>query len=292
MLGSEARRRRTSGAEPGLDLDERAAASWERANIGESAGSDEERSQKALVSGRREDAQLSGAQTLQLHEVADDLFERRDPVAQSGGVLITQTVGKVAQAAAEARKRSAEQKSVEFNGRRAFERSRCELRAAPASDRAPNRRGRRHDDAFSVQAEVDVAIGARASRVRGRPERMDQTQLLDGRFELRAELAPFDSLERCECSLDGRPLALGAEVGTQAGTQVAGLADVEDLIAGPAEEVDPRTRGRAVGEVSLPVDAAAARRGKLAQISNRSRAAFLREPDEGDEDLRGRLRVG
>lgn len=67
MLRSEARRRRTGSAQARLDLDDRAAPAWERANVGEPSGSHEERSQEALVGGRREDTQLSGAQPVQLH---------------------------------------------------------------------------------------------------------------------------------------------------------------------------------------------------------------------------------
>ena len=81
MLRSETRSRRASSAHTRLDLDHRAAASRERANIGEPPRSDEERSREALAGGRRENAQLGGAQPLQLHEVSDDLLERRDPIA-------------------------------------------------------------------------------------------------------------------------------------------------------------------------------------------------------------------
>jgi hypothetical protein len=137
MLRSETRRRRTGGAQARLDLDDRAAPAWERANVGEPSGGDEDRSQEALVGGRREDTQLSGAQTLQLYEVADYVLEGCDAIAQPGRVLVAEAVGQVAQSAAEACKRSAEQKSIELHGRGTFERPGGQLRAATASDRAP-----------------------------------------------------------------------------------------------------------------------------------------------------------
>lgn len=137
MLRSQTRRGRASGAHARLDLHDRAAASCERANVGEPPGSDKERSEKALVAGRREHTELGGAQPLQLHEVADDLFEGGDPIAQPGGVLVAEAIGEVAQSAAKARERSAEQKSIELHCRGTFERSGGQLRAATASNRTP-----------------------------------------------------------------------------------------------------------------------------------------------------------
>ena len=138
MLRSETRRRRTDGAQARLDLDDRAAPAWERANVGKPPGSDEERSQEALVGGRSENTQLGRAQPLQHHEVADDVLEGCDAIPQPGRVLVAEAVGQVAQSAAEAWKRSAEQKSIELHRRRAFERSGRQLGPATASDRAPS----------------------------------------------------------------------------------------------------------------------------------------------------------
>ena len=150
MLRRETRRRRAGGAHARLDLDDRTAASWERANLGDPPGGYEERLEEALVTGRREQTQLGGAQPLQVHEVADDLLERRDPIAQPGGVLVAKASGEVAQSAAETWERSAEWKSIELDRRRAVERSGGQLRSATASNRASGRRRRRHDDAASL----------------------------------------------------------------------------------------------------------------------------------------------
>src|SRR5207253_2732737 len=72
----------------------------------------------------------------------------------------------------------------------------------------------------------------------------------------------------------------------------ARAADVEDDVAGAVEQVDAGPRRRAEGEVSLVPDASRACGGERDEICDRSRAAFLREADQRQQDFRGCLRVG
>ena len=140
--------------------------------------------------------------------------------------------------------------------------------------------------------EVRVAVGPQPAGVGGRAQLADEPQLLDRGLELRAEHAPLDPLERGERGLDGRTLPLRPEVRPQPGPQVAGAAHVEHLVSRAAEAVDAGPGRRAERERALLVGAANARRREPLEVGHGGRAAFLREADERDEDLRRRLRVG
>ena len=120
--------------------------------------------------------------------------------------------------------------------------------------------------AGAAAAEVDVAVGARAARVRGRAQLAQQAQLLERGLELRAEDAPLDPLERAERRLDRRPLPLGAEVRPQPCPQVARAADVEHLVVPVAEEVDAGRGGAPATSERLP----ARRRARGAESSTSS----------------------
>jgi hypothetical protein len=58
------------------------------------------------------------------------------------------------------------------------------------------------------------------------------------------------------------------------------------------EEVDAGQRRRAERERPLPVDAASPRRRQLEQVGDGAGTALLREPDQMEQDLRSRLRIG
>ena len=58
-----------------------------------------------------------------------------------------------------------------------------------------------------------------------------------------------------------------------------------------AEEVDAGQRRRAERERALAVDAAPPRRRQLDEVGDRARAALLRETDQLEQDLGGRLRI-
>src|SRR4051812_3264956 len=92
--------------------------------------------------------------------------------------------------------------------------------------------------------------------------------------------------------LDRRALAVAAEVRAQARAQVASAADVERLVVPVAEQVDAGPRRRALGEATLAVDAALARRRERAQLGQPPRAELLRKADQAHEHLGRRLRVG
>ncbi len=72
-----------------------------------------------------------------------------------------------------------------------------------------------------------MAVGARAARVRRRPQLAEKPQLLERRLELGARLAPLDPLERAERRLDGGPLPLAGEVRAEARAQLPRAADVQ-----------------------------------------------------------------
>ena len=59
-----------------------------------------------------------------------------------------------------------------------------------------------------------------------------------------------------------------------------------------AEQVDARRGRRAEREVPLPVHLAHTWRGEVREIRDRLGSTFLREPEQPDENLRGRLCVG
>src|SRR5205823_1555887 len=82
-----------------------------------------------------------------------------------------------------------------------------------------------------------------------------------------------------------------AEVGAQPRTQVACPAHVEQLLVPVVEEVHARPRRRAVRELALVPHAPRPRRCERDELGDGPRAAFLREPDQREQHLCGRLRV-
>ena len=133
-----------------------------------------------------------------------------------------------------------------------------------------------------------MAVGARAARVRRRPQVAEEPQLLERRLELGARLAPLDPLERPERRLHGGPLPLAGEVRAEARAQLPRAADVERHPTGAPEHVDAGARRRARDERALRVQAPRARGGELDEVGQRAGAPLLGEPDQDDEDLRGR----
>ena len=169
---------------------------------------------------------------------------------------------------------------------------RGELRACACSRSARARRLRDGSPAGSAAREVDVPVGPPRSRVRRRAELAKQPELLERSLELRAELAPLDPLERAERGLDGRSLAVAGEVRAEPRAEVARLADVEHGVVAVAEEIDARRRRRPRDERALRVQPACPRRGQLDEVGDRPGAALLREPEQRDQDLGRRERVG
>ncbi len=160
---------------------------------------------------------------------------------------------------------------------RAARRARLRLRSGPHSvgsgettQRAPRLR------------QVCVAVRARATRVRRRPELPQQPELLQRRLELRAELAPLDPLERAERGLDRRPLPLAREVRAQTRAQVAGTADVEDLAVPVAEEVHAGAPGRLCDQSALAVQSTRPRCGELREIADGTCPALLSQADQSE----------
>ena len=123
-------------------------------------------------------------------------------------------------------------------------------------------------------------------------ELADQTELFERRLELGAEDAPLDPVEREQRGFDRRALGLALEVGTKACSQVARAADVEHLVLAVAEEVHTGPRRCAADQRALAVHAALARSGQRAQVGYALGSQLLREPDQVEQDLGGRLGVG
>ena len=101
-----------------------------------------------------------------------------------------------------------------------LERARGDAGAAAALQRPVRRRLLRHDDGSPRTREVDVAVGPRRARVRGRTQLAQQPQLLQRRFELRADDAPLDRARRPRAP--PRPTAAAAPSGSTSAVARAG----------------------------------------------------------------------
>jgi len=84
----------------GLDFEASPHTARERANGGNPSARDEDRPRETGVDRRDDQAAACAAQTVQAAKGRDDLLERADPVAQTGGVLVPPAVGKVTQTSA------------------------------------------------------------------------------------------------------------------------------------------------------------------------------------------------
>jgi hypothetical protein len=87
-------------------------------------------------------------------------------------------------------------------------------------------------------------------------------------------------------------LPLAAEVGAEPGPQVAGATDVEHLALATEEEIDAGAGRRAEREVPLVEQPPCSRGRQGRKVRDRARAALLREPDQCEQQLGGRARVG
>ena len=137
-----------------------------------------------------------------------------------------------------------------------------------------------------------MAIGPRAARVRRRPELPQEPQLVERGLELAATGLPVDLRQRTERRLDSRPLPLAGEVRAEPGAEVARAPDVQRLAVRVAEHVGARRRRCLRDERALGVEAAGPRRRQLDEVGHRLGPALLREADQGDQDLGGRLCIG
>src|SRR5262249_61592601 len=104
----------------------------------------------------------------------------------------------------------------------------------------------------------------------------------------RARPPPPEPPARGGCRRHRRPLPVAREVRPQAGPQVARTADVEDLVVAAEEEVDAWTSRRAVREVPLVEQTPRTRCGQRGQVGDGVRTAFLRQPDQREQQLAGR----
>ena len=268
------------------DLDGRGRALRDEALRRDASTRDRIGAYEAGAPGRHDDACAQAPEALQLPEGGDRLLERREAVAETRRVLEALVAG-------ESREPRAERHDGRLDVVRlvAVERPRRTTRDALRGERPEARRLVRDAPARSAAPEVDVAVGARAARVRRRPQVAEEPQLLERRLELRARLAPLDPLERAERRLDGGPLPLAGEVRAEARAELPRAADVERHPAGAPEHVDAGARRRARDERALRVQSPRARSGELDEVGQRAGAPLLGEPDQDDEDLRRRAGV-
>src|SRR5262249_54228966 len=138
-------------------------------------------------------------------ELAADVLERRDAVAQSRRVLEAQLAGDPAELGPQLRQRVVDR--LPFD---ALQGAGGELGAPAPLERAERTRLRAADARVAATAQIDVAIGAHRARVRRRPQLADQPELLERRLELRPGDTPLDARERAERRLDRGALAVGA----------------------------------------------------------------------------------
>ena len=137
-----------------------------------------------------------------------------------------------------------------------------------------------------------MSIRPGAPRVRRRSELAKKHELVERSLELAPAELPVDARERAERRLDGGPLAAAREVRAQPGAKIPGAPDVERLPACVTEDVRPGRGGCQGDERALSLQASGPRRRQLDEIGDRLGAALLREPDQRDQDLCGRLGVG
>ena len=152
--------------------------------------------------------------------------------------------------------------------------------SAPTTHRSPRRT--RYDAALGRTARAFA--GGRSSRMRRSSSSAASSSDPSSRHSTRSS-APSAA------STAGRWRSPG-EVRAQPRTQVARLPDVEHGLVAVAEEVDARGRRRAGDERTPRVQPARPRRRELDDIGECRGAALLGEPEQRDEDLRGRERVG
>ena len=126
--------------------------------------------------------------------------------------------------------------------------------------------------------------GGRSSRIRRSSSSAASSSEPSTRHSIRSTAA--------ERRLHRRPLPVAAEVRAKPRAQVARAADVQHLAVPAAEEVDAgpasarRRRAGACRRRARP------RRREPDEIGDRPRAALLREPDQREQHLRRRLRIG
>ena len=147
-------------------------------------------------------------------------------------------------------------------------------------------------DRVAALSQPHLPLRPRHACVARRADLPDESQLLERRLELGSGDPPLDALRRRKRRLNRRSLAVAAEVRAQPRSQVARAADVEHLVLAAEEEVDARTPRRAEGEMALVEQASSPRRRESREVGDGSRAAFLREADQREQQLGGRACVG
>ena len=232
-VGNQVRR-----GETGFHLEASAAAGRQAPLVGDAPTGDEDRADEPCFRCRNEQAAPHPTQPLEPREVADQLLQRRDAVAEACRIFVAAAVREVAQALTESRQRQL--RAIELLRGCAVERPACQPCACPASQRPELRRRLRADELVAAPSEVHVPIGACVARVRRGPELAEQAQFLQRRFELGPGDSPLDPLERRQRSLHRRTLTIGPEVRAKTRPEITGAADVQDLVVTITEEVDAR----------------------------------------------------
>ena len=124
------------------------------------------------------------------------MLEGLDAIAQPGRLLVAEVPGQVGEAFAKTGQRPVIEETVELLGRARGERARREGCPAAARDRAELGRGLGDDEVLAPALQVHAVLLPAAAGVGRRLELADQAHLLERGFQLGAEHAPLDPLER------------------------------------------------------------------------------------------------
>src|SRR5262245_21861775 len=286
ILGREGELRARSLREPGIDLEPAGRPLGDRPRGRDAPLCDEERAPEALLTRGSEHADPKLPQTGECLDPRDRIVERRQPVAVARGVLEAEVAREPQEPGPARCERRCGMLALE-----AVERACRESGTSLARERA--QRTGLGDDRPPVlpSREVAASLWQRRARIRGRTKLADEPQLRERRLELGPELSPLHPLQCAERGLDRRPLPAAGEVGAQPRAEVAGLSHVEDGVVLVAEEVDAGRARRAGDEGPSRVQAPRTWGAELEHLGERPRSSLLREPEQGDQDLRGRERI-
>ena len=204
---------------------------------------------------------------------------------------MAQLVGEIGEPRAQARQRRAVDGAVELcHDAPVSERAASSTSAS--TERPPLRRLRGDDDAVAAAPEVDGALTRPRAFAGGCSSRISRSSSSTA-SKLRARHAALDPLQRAQSGLDGTSAAAVPCQYERNRLRRSRAPDVEHAVVGVAEEVaGAGAKERPGGERPLRVHAPGLRRREGEDVRDRAGAALLRQPQEVDEDLGGRLGVG
>src|SRR6187551_355092 len=148
--------------EPRLELQSSGGPARQRANGRDPPAANEERAAETRLDRGRDETKTGCPEPLELGEVADDLLERCDAIAEARGVLVPQALGEVSELGAKPGQGTSRREHGELALGRALQGPRRELRPPAAADRAE--RGRRGGDHDPVSSPYEIEVPIRTRR--------------------------------------------------------------------------------------------------------------------------------